>query len=48
MLGWLTGTMFSLFTVVRIGSKTRSRTEHYGIVQWSIAVRAHNQFGSWT
>jgi hypothetical protein len=50
MSGWLTtiGTLLSLLTFVRAGSKIKSPIKHYRVVQWSVAVRAHNQFGSWT
>jgi hypothetical protein len=50
MFGLLTaiGTLLSLVTFVRTGSKIKSPNKHYRVVQWSVALRAHNQFGSWT
>ena len=50
MFGLLTaiGTLLSLFTFVRMGSKIKSPAKHYRVVQWTVAVKAHHQFGSWT
>jgi hypothetical protein len=51
MFGWLTttiGTLLSLLTFVEWGQKSNLQQKHYRVVQWSVAVRAHNQFGSWT
>jgi hypothetical protein len=43
-----TGTLLSVFALIRQGSKTRSLTTQDKFVRWSVAVRVHNQFGSWT
>ena len=50
MLRWLTatGTILSLFAFARRASNTRSAANQYKVVRWSLAVRTHNQFGSWT
>jgi hypothetical protein len=50
MLRWLTatGTFLSLLAFIRLEPKTRTPRTKYGVMRWSIAVRRHNQFGSWT
>ncbi len=50
MLGLLTaiGTALSLFALITTGSKTRSPANHAEPSQWSVAVKANNQFDNWT
>ncbi len=42
------GTFLSLLSSITAGSKTRPSTNNAGTSQWSLAVKANNQFDNWT
>lgn len=42
------GTLLSVFSFITSGSKTRPSTNHAETSQWSLAVKANNQFDNWT
>ncbi len=42
------GTLVSLLSSITAGSKTRGATNHAETSQWSLAVKANDQFDNWT
>ena len=42
------GTLFSLFSSITAGPKTRPLRDYAATSRWSLAVKANNQFDNWT